>query len=449
MKVLLISANTLTAPYPVYPLGLDYVAGALADKHEVRIADMNTFRDEKSLGKFVQQFSPEVIGISIRNIDNTDTTDPQGFVGIYRRLIEEIRRHSEALIVLGGSGLTIFPQEIMAALKADYGIMGEGERLAQLLDAIENKKDITALSGVVSRDKRPSFPKPLRTKFTRNFNRNHSHLNFYLENGGMLNLQTKRGCRFNCVYCTYPHIEGRNQRLIPPEEVAATARSLQMAGAKYLFITDALFNSDVSHNIAVAKAFKKAEVSIPWGAFFAPLKLPADYFKIMADAGLTHVEFGTESLSDPVLEAYGKPFRKKHIFDTHATAIEAGLNVAHYFLLGGPGETPDTLSETLLSIDKLEKSVIFFFCGMRIYPNTALYDIAVQKGQISVSQNILEPVFYRPSQIDTKEIIRRVNEQAKDRSHWVVGSGGQKAAGIIDRLYTRGHTGPLWEYLIR
>jgi radical SAM superfamily enzyme YgiQ (UPF0313 family) len=150
MKVLLISANTLTAPYPVYPLGLDYVAGALADKHEVRIADMNTFRDEKSLGTFVQQFSPEVIGISLRNIDNTDTTDPQGFVGIYRRLIDEIRRHSEALIVLGGSGLTIFPQEIMDALKADYGIMGEGERLAQLLDAIENKKEISAIPGVVS-----------------------------------------------------------------------------------------------------------------------------------------------------------------------------------------------------------------------------------------------------------------------------------------------------------
>jgi len=449
MKVLLISANTLTAPYPVYPLGLDYIAGALADKHEVRIADMNTFRDEKSLGKFIQQFSPEVIGISLRNIDNTDTTDPRGFVGVYHQLIEEIRRHSKALLVLGGSGLTIFPREIMNALKADYGIMGEGERLAQLLNAIENKKEIAAIPGVVRRDMQPSSPEPLGTKFSRNFDRNHSHLKFYLKNGGMLNLQTKRGCRFNCVYCTYPHIEGRDQRLIPPEEVADTARRLQMAGAKYFFITDALFNSDISHNIAVARAFKKAGVSIPWGAFFAPLKLPADYFKIMADAGLTHVEFGTESLSNPVLEAYGKPFRREHIFNTHAVAVEAGLYVAHYVLLGGPGETPVTLSETLVSIDKLEKSVIFFFCGMRIYPNTALYDIAVQKGQISPGQNILEPVFYRPLQIDAEEIIRRVNEQAKDRSHWVVGSGGQKTADIIARLYERGHTGPLWEHLIR
>jgi radical SAM superfamily enzyme YgiQ (UPF0313 family) len=224
---------------------------------------------------------------------------------------------------------------------------------------------------------------------------------------------------------------------------------LQLAGAKYLFITDALFNSDVSHNIAVAKAFKKAGVSIPWGSFFAPMKPPPDYFKIMADAGLTHVEFGTESLSDPVLEAYGKPFRTEHIYHTHAAAIEAGLHVAHYLLLGGPGETPETLNETLLSIDKIEKSVIFFFCGMRIYPNTALYDIAVQQGQISENQSILEPVFYRSPQIDAEAIIRRVEKRAKGRPHWIVGSGGGKAAGIIARLYGRGHTGPLWELLIR
>ncbi|MCX5881708.1 MAG: cobalamin-dependent protein, partial [Deltaproteobacteria bacterium] len=146
MKVLLISANTLTEPYPVYPLGLDYVAAAITDRHEVRIADMNTLKGYDALleiiGRPKDLRAADIIGISIRNIDNTDTTDPKGFFNAQRELIEKIRVCSSALIVLGGSGFTIFPEEIMNALDADYGIIGEGERLALLLEALENKKDV-------------------------------------------------------------------------------------------------------------------------------------------------------------------------------------------------------------------------------------------------------------------------------------------------------------------
>ena len=137
MKVLLVSANTLTEPYPVYPLGLDYVAGALAPDHQVQIADMNSLGGCDALAEMIRQFSPAVIGLSLRNIDNTDTTDPKGFFGQYRQIAKAIRKHSHALLVLGGSGFTIFPVEAMQALEADYGIIGEGERLARLLRSVE------------------------------------------------------------------------------------------------------------------------------------------------------------------------------------------------------------------------------------------------------------------------------------------------------------------------
>ncbi|MBT8370150.1 MAG: cobalamin-dependent protein, partial [Deltaproteobacteria bacterium] len=141
MKVMLVSANTLREPYPVYPLGLDYVAGAIAPKHQVQIVDMNSLDDFGSLAERIEQFSPQIIGISLRNIDNTDTTDPKGFVGQYKEIVEAIREHSNAPLILGGSGFTIFPVETMKALQADYGIIGEGERLAMLLDAIEDRQD--------------------------------------------------------------------------------------------------------------------------------------------------------------------------------------------------------------------------------------------------------------------------------------------------------------------
>jgi radical SAM superfamily enzyme YgiQ (UPF0313 family) len=449
MKVLLVSANTLTEPYPVYPLGLDYVAGAIVADHQVQIADMNSIRDYDSLGEIIKQFSPDVIGISLRNIDNTDTADPRGFIGQYREIVEAIRKHSSAMLVLGGSGFTIFPTEYMNELNTDYGIMGEGERLALLLNAIEKQEDTTAIPGVITRQFRNAIPEPWGENVLRNFNENRSHIQFYLQNGGMLNLQTKRGCPFKCIYCTYPHMEGRNLRRINPEEVANTALRLQEAGAKYFFVTDSAFNSDYSHSIAVARAIKEVGVSIPWGAFFVPLKPPEDYFRIMADAGLTHVEFGTESLSNPVLASYRKPFQVQHVFETHQAAIDAGLYVAHYFLLGGPGENSDTLNETLLNIDKLKRSVLIFFCGIRIYPYTALYDIAIKEGQISKGLSMLDPIFYRSPSIDMDEIMRRVQKQAKERLNWVIGAGGKETAKIITRLYERGHCGPLWEYLIR
>ena len=338
------------------------MAAAIADRHEVQIADMNTLNGYDALlagrssgiGWPKDLLAADVIGISLRNIDNTDTTDPKGFFNAQRELIQKIRGHSSALIVLGGSGFTIFPEEIMNALDADYGIIGEGERLSLLLDALENQKDATAIPGVITGHHPKPVPLPWNRGFHRNFYKDHSRFEFYLKNGGMLNLQTKRGCSLNCIYCTYPHIEGATQRLIDPAEVADTALQLQAAGAKYFFITDSTFNTDYAHTLNVAQAFINAGVSIPWGAFFTPNKMPDGYFRMLRDAGLTHVEFGTESLSNPVLASYRKPYQSRHVFAAHQSAIDAGLHVAHYFLLGGPGENADTLEETLSGIHQSE-----------------------------------------------------------------------------------------------
>lgn len=449
MRVLLVSANTLREPYPVYPLGLDYVAAAVAGKHDVRIADLNVWADETPLFETIDRFSPDIIGISLRNVDNTDTTDPQGFIRHQRRLIDRIRACTRAPIVLGGSGFTLFPAEIMAALAADYGIVGEGERLALLLDAIEKNEDPSGIPGVVTGSGAHAVPPPWDRPFERRFDPRIPHLDFYLKNGGMMNLQTKRGCRLNCIYCTYPHIEGSRQRLIDPGDVAQTARRLEDAGARYLFVTDSTFNSDVDHTLAVAAAFKAVGLSIPWGAFFMPCRLPDGYFGRLREAGLSHAEFGTESLSDGVLASYGKPYRAAHVLAAHRAAVAAGVHAAHYFLPGGPGETLQTLAETLAGVEALKRSVFFFFCGMRIYPHTRLYDIAVGEGQIDGNQDLLEPVFYRSPEVDSATIVRRVKAQAAGRVNWVVGSGGRETAAIVARLYRRGHTGPLWEYLIR
>ena len=83
-KVLLISANTLRMPYPVYPLGLDYVAGSLDSRYQTKIVDLNTVADLDDLGAIIREFSPDFVGVSIRNVDNTDTINSRAFLSDYQ-----------------------------------------------------------------------------------------------------------------------------------------------------------------------------------------------------------------------------------------------------------------------------------------------------------------------------------------------------------------------------
>ncbi len=448
MKVLLISANRVVDPYPVYPLGLDYVAGALRPKHIVKVLDLNLEESFTRLDVRVRAFQPQIIGLSLRNVDNTDAFDPMGYIEDYRALVQRIRGLSPAPIVLGGSAFTIFPDAFMQRLGADYGIVGEGERLAELLDALENDRDPNTIRGAVTRQSTAPTVPPWEGDFLRQFDPGDEHVGYYLNNGGMLNLQTKRGCPFKCVYCTYPHIEGHRMRRIDPRVIAQTALALQHAGAKYIFITDSAFNADVNHSLAVGRAFGSVGLRIPWGGFFSPIELPHDYFKVLAENGLRHVEFGTESLNDSVLAAYGKPFTLDRVLAAHRSARKAGLDVAHYLLFGGPGETRATVVETLSHIDKLERSVLFLFCGMRIYPQTRLHRIACREGQILSGDPLVEPVFYQPKEIRLAEIAEQVHAKANGRTNWVMGAGAKESAAILPLMYRKGYTGPLWEKLI-
>ncbi len=448
MKVLLISANTLRVPYCIYPLGLDYVARAIADRHDVMILDSNLTKGADQVAGTIHDFKPDLIGISLRNIDNTNVLDSKGYIEAYRKLVEAIRQCTDVPVILGGSGFTLFPARLMELIGADYGIIGEGERLPMLLEALERGDDPAGIPGVITGSMKGSFPPPLGEDFHRAPLQGEI-ARFYIERGGMLNLQTKRGCPYRCVYCTYPHIEGSDLRPIPPEEAAETARELEHAGAKYLYITDSVFNADYDQSSRVARAFMDAGLGIPWGAFLSPTKPPPGYYALLRDAGMTHAEFGTESLSPSMLASYRKPFSVDDVHEAHAAAVAAGLHVCHYLLLGGPGENRETLEETLAHADRLERTVIFFFCGIRIYPHTALYEIALREGQISEQDDLIEPVFYQSRDISGEEIIRITTERAAGRENWFIGTGSRLTTRLVARLHRQGHTGPLWEMMIR
>jgi len=452
VRVLLVSVNRLRFPYPVYPVGLDHVAGAIAPPHAVRILDLCPVEEgleEEAVGAAVREFAPEAVGVSVRNIDNTDATRPESSLDGTRRAVEAVRRHARAPIVLGGAGFTLFPHELLEALGADYGIVGDGEQARPLFDALEAGRSPVGLPGVVVRGRpagrvrrlrssRPPRPLPVGAN---------PAIGWYVSHGGILNLQTQRGCQFHCIYCTYPSIDGGGRQGFPASEAAATAMRLEAAGARFLFLTDSVFNGDPAHSLAVADALRRAGLATPWGALLAPFEPPPGFYRRLAEAGCTHVEFGTESLSDRMLLHLRKAFRRDDALAAHAAAREAGLHVAHFFLLGGPGETAETVDETLQGAEGLAGAVRFFFCGIRILPGTELERIARAAGQLRPGQSLLDPVFYRPDGLSLEAIAERVQRRAAGRPSWIVGDGAERAADLLARMYARGSTGPLWERL--
>jgi radical SAM superfamily enzyme YgiQ (UPF0313 family) len=452
VRVLLLSINRLRFPYPVYPLGLDHLAGALGPRHEVRILDLGALEPEEEEGALaaaVRGFAPQAVGLSIRNVDNSDATHAESFVPEMRAAAERVRRLTGAPLVLGGAGYTLYPAELLAVLGADWGVVGEGEQAPALFDALAAGRSPEGLPGVAAPGRpapRPA-PTPGRLRAPRAPPGVNPALGFYASRGGILNLQTQRGCAFRCVYCTYPAIEGAALRRLAAAEAAETARRLQDSGARFLFLTDSVFNGDPGHCLAVADAFRAAGLSIPWGAFFSPLSPPDGFYQRLAEAGCTHVEFGTESLSEDMLPRLRKGFRRKQALDAHAAARAAGMHVAHFFLLGGPGETRETLADSLDGAEALEGAVLFFFAGMRIYPGTELEHLARAAGQVVDGQSLLEPVFYQPPEMPLPALAEEAARRSAGRGSWVVGDGAARAGRILARLHASGHAGPLWERL--
>jgi radical SAM superfamily enzyme YgiQ (UPF0313 family) len=149
-KILLVNTNTEKSPYPVPPLGLCMIASVLENRYDVKVYD-GVFDEGKGLTVLVQEFKPDYIGFSIRNIDDVVIDRPYYYVDrIISDFIKPVRKISQAPFILGGSGFSIFPKELMMLTGADFGITGEAEEiLAELLLRIENGEDVNGMENVL------------------------------------------------------------------------------------------------------------------------------------------------------------------------------------------------------------------------------------------------------------------------------------------------------------
>jgi radical SAM superfamily enzyme YgiQ (UPF0313 family) len=448
-RILLISQNRCDQPYPVYPLGLAHLDAALHRAgHTTHVHDCQVTREpvENILG----EFRPDVVGISLRNIDDIQFVSRQTYFGEAIALCQTIRRRCSCPVVLGGSAFSIFPESLLRLTEADYGIHGAGEvAFDRLINALAAGADPSAIAGLVHRrgGKIVINPRvPVEAVSLGPAERQQDLVEYYLKHSSMLNISTQRGCGLPCCFCTYPLIEGRENRRRDPEAVADELASLQQQGAKHVFIADAVFNLTNEHVAGVCEAILRRGIRLTWTCFLRPKNLTRELMELMAKAGLTHIEFGADSFCDEVLAEYGKTFRFADIVESTQLARAARVHCSHFVICGGPGETLATLQAGFENAQHLTGAVVFAMAGMRIYPGTALFSRAQREGVLPADTDLLDPVYYISSALTGAQVLEQLAEFGRRASHWIVGPLLPRFAAIADQLRQRGVVGPLWEY---
>jgi radical SAM superfamily enzyme YgiQ (UPF0313 family) len=449
MQVLLISANRERMPYPVAPLGLAYIARALTIAgHDVRVIDLCFSADlQGDVLHAVEDFPPDVVGISLRNLDNLTYPSSLSYLPELEETVAIVRRRTSAPLVIGGSGFSVAPLPLMQRVDVDFGVVGEGEEgMVRIVECLEEDALPHGIPGVLLKGKAEFIPPCPVERFSAP-DRGVLDNARYLKEGGMANLQTKRGCPFDCIYCTYPLLEGKRVRVRAVGEVARELKDLQAEqGADYVYFVDDIFNYPPAYTEALCCEMIAQGITTRWTAFVNPRFLTSEITALMAKAGCGGVELGIDSGSSKMLKAYGKGFGVEDIRRASRHCRETGLNFALYLLLGGPGEDEGTLQETVDLMDRLAPTAVIVMVGIRVYPHTPLQEIAVQEGLLTRDDDLLEPRFYISPRIGPERLIEIVTAAAMGRRGWIVpGLEINISPLLMEEIRKLGVRGPLWE----
>lgn len=441
--VLLISGSTTKEPYPVYPLGVAMIADALIKSgHKVREYDMLA---SPSLGveleSVITEFNPEVIGISVRNIDNLNYTTPESYTEEYKELMLRLRKISSAPIVLGGSGYSLYPDAFLEKSGADFGIVGEGEILfPKLVEKL--------VSGKILNEKLFYSLKGEGIKRFGSSYRNKELSAYYLVHGGMLNLHTKRGCPMKCAYCSYPLLEGNCYRFRKVDEVVDEIEQLRdRYEMDYYAIADSVFNDSQDYYLKIAEELVRRNIQIPFTTFFKPGVFKRKDVRLLKKAGLQAVEWGTDAASDTTLQALGKGFSWEEVFHSNDLFAKEGIDNSHFIIFGGPGETPNTVEEGLNNIGQLKHAVVMASLGVRILPGTKIHYLALEQHLIDESDDLIEPKYYFSPDVNPEKVDKQLRKAFAGQMDRIYPLG--EDLDKLEAFHRMGHRGPLWDYLLR
>jgi anaerobic magnesium-protoporphyrin IX monomethyl ester cyclase len=461
-RVLLVSTNRERAPQPVVPNGVACVASALARAgHDVRVLDLCFARDPlRAARDTARQFAPDVIGISVRNIDNSDLIALRHYTPEAAAVTQALRDAApRASVIAGGAAFGVAPAGLTDALGVDWAVAGDGERAAvALIDALAAGRDPGELPGLVRRHEGGARLTPPSGEGSLDALpdmrvQDWIDIHAYQRHGATIPIQTKRGCVFKCVYCTYLNVEGWGYRLRDPESVADEIESLaRERGVRRFEFVDSTFNSPPRHAIAVCEAIVRRGLRLHLDTTnFTPASATPELLGAMRPAGFRWLGITAESASDDVLARLDKGFDATRVRDVAVRVERAGMGVLWIFLVGGPGETRETLDETLRFADwRLSRGdTVYVTVGLRIYPGTTLQRIAAEEGIISAADPLLTPTFYFSPALDRSLAVTRLRDFASRHPRFMFSADSRSSLlPYLTRLASLLRLpGPHWRYM--
>jgi radical SAM superfamily enzyme YgiQ (UPF0313 family) len=459
MRVLLVSANRERIPDPIFPLGLAYVAAAARRAgNEIAVVDLCFSRAPlRALGDQVRRFHPDVVGLSLRNVDNAAYPLTVDYLDQHRAVVDVLHEATTAPVVLGGSGFSIMPQAYMQALDGDWGIAGEAEvAFIALLAALEEGRYPDRIPGLYGHDGNVGRSTGATPYAVRHQGWNdglwpaRDLLDYprYIRRGGMGNIQTKRGCVFKCSYCTYPLLEGNRFRTRVAADVVDEIESLMKDyGPHPMFFVDSILNFPRGHVESICEEILRRGINVRWSCYATPVKLDRHQAKLMAAAGCDGIELGTDAVDDGQLGRLGKSFDAQTAERANNYCLKAGMRVCQTVLFGAPGETRASIRATCAALRRMKPTAVVAMTGVRLYPGTPLTNSLIDQGRISASAIGLLPAFYVEPEI-ADFLPGYLQQQAYEAGNWVLPGLATPILPASQRLLRGlGISGPLWRLL--
>jgi radical SAM superfamily enzyme YgiQ (UPF0313 family) len=466
-KVCLINPNLMRPP--IGPIGLDYLAQALAEAgYEPEVLDLALAPDpEEALRAYFRSSQPLAVGLSVRNTDDCYYPSSDFLLPVAAKVISWVRECSDAPIVAGGVGLSLVPEAAIDFLGLDLAIRGDGEHaLPLLLAELAGDRRLEHVPNLVWRwegrpvRNRALYPSLRRRGYSRGYIDNAA----YFRLGGQGGIETKRGCPMGCDYCADPLAKGRRSRTRDPRLIADEVERLLEQGVDHLHLCDSEFNVPYGHAAAVLEEWVRRGLGgrLSWYGYLSPVPFSRELAALMIESGCRGANFGLDHLDDGMLARLGRHHRRADIEALAAACRAEGLNFMVDLLLGGPGETEASLKVAIEGARGLGAVRVGIAPGMRVYPGTRMA-VRVRREGLKRNPNLngpttgglLRPLFYVSSEV--QPIVERLQHLIGRDERFFLGLPEEETEAnynyndnqVLEEAIRGGMRGAYWDILRR
>ena len=345
------------------PIGLYSVGTVLRDNgYDVDILNFYNAREKSvEIENLLREKQPYWIGFSIMHANRWGAID---IARIAKRL------NPEARIVFGGPGATFLWDHLLKNFpEVDYIVQGEGEYVfLDLIKTVDGRGNPESIRGIAFRKN----GKNLRTRDAEPIH-DLNGLPIPAKYYRYQHVTSARGCAWQCSFCGSPKLWGNKVRLRSPEHFVQELVMLYEKGINFFYFSDDTFTIKRDRVIEICQRIIKNDLNISWYAISRVDCVDEEILYWMRRAGCIQVSYGIESGSEKIRERLCKKLSIDQVRRAFKMTTKYGILSRAYFIYGSPGETWDTIQESIdLMMEIKPLSVIFYV--LDLFPGTVLYE---------------------------------------------------------------------------